>query len=111
MAQTEDGKRYGLLLDLRAFDPIAAGKVMRDAASSVTQSNVELHRSRVVCAARVAPDPVIRAFLTVYDAQTPTDWSTRNFSGGEAAESWARAQLAGEGIACPPSPVWREEQG
>lgn len=101
-----DCYKHAVLIDLRRMNPLSATADIRREAAEVLQENMEHLEATTVAEARVAPNPLVRGMLTVFDWLQPKAWAINNVVTGPAAELWLRAQLQRAGIEVPSTPVW-----
>ena len=102
----QENERYGLLLDLRRFNPIFGDAKARQAAADELKTNMAFYQETIVCEARVVGNPVVRGILTVFDWMANMKWNVRNFRSGELAENWVRIQMQKSGLEVPSKRAW-----
>lgn len=108
MADPSRHRRFALIIDMRKSQSKSLSSEARKRASEFIKEHEEWLSQYMICVARVSPDPIVRGILTVYDFFTPGRWSRKTFQNGALAEEWARKQLEGAGVECPPDVVWKE---
>jgi hypothetical protein len=101
-----DRYKHAVLVDFRRLDPASVNATLRREAAGVYQENMEYLEATTVAEARVAPNPLSRGMLTVFDWQQPKPWAINNFSSGPTAELWLRGQLELAGIDVPEHSAW-----
>lgn len=103
-----DRYKHTVLIDFGQTDPRSATGPIRREAAEVIKEHMDFLTETTVAEARVAPNPVVRGVLTVFDWVQPKPWGINNLNSGPTAEHWLRAQLVRHGIEVPAQPVWRE---
>ena len=98
-------RSHAVLADMSAINPLTVSAASRNEAAEVLQENAD-YALTCLCEGRVAPNPIIRGMLTVFDWLAPKPWSINNLSSGEAAELWLRGHLAKLGFVVPVQSVW-----
>jgi hypothetical protein len=98
--------KHTVLIDMSRIQPLSATAEIRREAAEVVAANMEHLVATTVAEARVAPNPLIRGMLTVFDWLQPKPWGINNVVTGPAAELWLRSQLERSGIEVPVAPVW-----
>ncbi len=101
-----DRIKHCVLIDFTRTDPLSATSKVRKEAAEVIQENMEFLLETTIAEARVAPNPITRGVLTVFDWLNSKKWATENFSSGPAAELWLRGQIERAGFEAPSQPAW-----
>jgi hypothetical protein len=98
--------KHSVLVDFSQLDPQSADAAIRGEAASIIRDNMEFLEATTVAEARVAPHPLSRGMLTVFDSLQPKAWAINDFSSGPTAELWLRGQLERAGIDVPEATAW-----
>ena len=98
--------KHTVLVDMSRINPLSMTSEIRREAAEVVEANMDHLKATTVAEARVAPNPLIRGMLTVFDWLQPKPWGLNNSATGPAAELWLRSQLQRSGIEVPLTPVW-----
>lgn len=99
-------KRHAVLIDFRKMNPLSMSPEARRESAEVFQEHGDYLEATCIAEARVAPNPVIRGILTVFDWLGPKPWPINSLHSGETAELWLQGQLVKSGYTVPGEAVW-----
>lgn len=99
-------RKHAVLVDMSAINPLTVSAASRREAAEVLNEHADFLAMTCLCEGRVAPNPIIRGMLTVFDWLAPKPWTINNLFSGEAAELWLRGHLAKLGFVVPVQSVW-----